>query len=90
MRIDPSEIQLTPDQQAYIARRAERTGTPWKELLKQFVPTAPTFGNARESALDVAQRLGLVGICDGDPPDLATSATHMEGFGSSGNETSSC
>ena len=87
MTIDPTQIQLNPDQQAYIARQAERTGQPWAELLKQFVPTAPSFGQ-EESALDVATRLGLVGVCDGDPPDLATNPTHMKDFGKHGIRTS--
>lgn len=85
MSIDPSSIHLTPEQQAYVAREAERTGMPWSRLLEQFVPVNERAGNSAESALDVAKRLGLVGICDGDAPDLATNPTHMEGFGDHGN-----
>lgn len=81
MSIDPSEIQLNSEQQAFIACQSERTGTPWPELLQQFVPVSIASLNENESALDVAGRLGLVGVCENDPPDLATNPVHMTGFG---------
>jgi hypothetical protein len=34
-----------------------------------------------ESALEIAQRLGLVGAFRSGVPDLATNPQHMEGFG---------
>ena len=35
----------------------------------------------RESAYDIAKRLGIIGSAKGLPADLSTNPTHMEGFG---------
>lgn len=80
MPMNPSEIRLSPEQQAYIARQAERTGRPWDELLSEFIPAPTNRLPAGETALEAAQRLGLVGIFDG-PADLSTNPEHMHGFG---------
>ena len=34
-----------------------------------------------ESAFDLAERAGLVGVVKGLPPDLSTNVKYMEGFG---------
>ena len=90
MAIDPSEIKLSPEQRRYVAQRAEATGMPWPELLNELLP-APIPGNIAngKSAFDVATRLGLIGVCNDGPSDLATNPVHMEGFGESDNDTSS-
>jgi len=35
----------------------------------------------RETCLDMAHRLGLIGVYKDAPPDLSTNPKHMEGFG---------
>jgi hypothetical protein len=35
----------------------------------------------KESCLDMARRLGLIGVYKDAPPDLSTNPEHMEGFG---------
>jgi hypothetical protein len=35
----------------------------------------------RESAYEMAERLGLVGCAEGLPPDLSTNRKYFEGFG---------
>jgi len=35
----------------------------------------------RESAYDIAKRLGIIGSAKGLPADLSTNPEHMEGFG---------
>ena len=81
MVIDPSRIQLTSDQQAYIARQAELTGMPWKELLNQFVPVQSNKLNNSETAFEAAKQLGLIGGVRGEAKDLASNPQHLEGFG---------
>lgn len=81
MSIDPSQIHLTPDQQAYIARQAELQSKPWPELLEQFVPAAIGNSLTSETAYDAAKRLGLIGGVRSGHTDLATNPEHMEGFG---------
>ena len=80
MSINPADIQLSPEQQSFVAAEAQRTGKAWSELLKQFVPDQPLIPS-EENALEAADRLGLVGSCEGGPSDLATNPVHMEGFG---------
>ncbi len=88
MAIDPSHIRLTPEQQAYIARQAERNGVTWESVLGQWIPVAKPQKTGEESAFDAARRLGLVGCSHGDPPDLATNPQYMEGFGDDVNGSS--
>ena len=90
MSIDPSEIELTPEQRRYVAQRGEETGMPWPEILNKLLPALISANNANgESAFDVATRLGLIGVCNDGPSDLAANPVHMEGFGESDNDTSS-
>lgn len=35
----------------------------------------------RESCLDVARRIGILGVYKDAPPDLSTNPKYMEGFG---------
>ena len=35
----------------------------------------------RETCLDIAKRLGILGSAKGLPADLSTNPKHMEGFG---------
>lgn len=35
----------------------------------------------RESCLDIARRIGIVGLYKDTPSDLSTNPAHMEGFG---------
>ena len=44
-----------------------------EEHLRQRVP--------KESCLDLALRLGIIGSAKGLPADLSTNPDHMEGFG---------
>jgi hypothetical protein len=82
MPVNPAEIELSPQQREYVALRAEQTGRPWSQLLAELVPAADAVGNgSRETAYDVAQRLGILAMSDEGPVDLATNPIHMTGFG---------
>lgn len=85
MSIDPTEIQLSPDQQLAIAKVAEEMQRPWESILDEGLQPVvaalnSTAADKQESALDVAERLGLVGCFEG-LSDLSTNPKHMEGFG---------
>jgi hypothetical protein len=82
MPVNPAEIELSPQQREYVALRAEQTGRPWNQLLAELVPAADSAGNgSRETAYDVAQRMGILAMSDEGPADLATNPIHMLGFG---------
>lgn len=89
MATDPREIELDEDDQNLLAQAADAVGKPWRQLLRQAVshylpPRRPHL--ICESALEVAQRLGLVGCAPGLPPDLSTGPRYMEGFGETSGE----
>lgn len=54
------------------------TGCSLEEIMERM--KTKTTDAAPENALQVAERLGLVGAFDG-PTDLSTNAEHMDGFG---------
>ena len=81
MPTNPAEIQLSPEQQALIALQSERTGRPWDELLRELISVDVFPATTDESALEAAERLGLIGICNGAPSDLSSNPEHLEGFG---------
>ena len=81
MSINPAEIELTEGQRRYVATRAERTGMPWPEFLHGLVPEESEIENGEMTAYDLAQKMGIIGMSDDGPGDLATNPAHMEGFG---------
>ena len=48
-----------------------------RQVLEEHVRQQPQ----RESCLDIARRLGIIGSAKGLPTDLSTNPVHMEGFG---------
>jgi len=81
MRTNPAEVRLSPQQQFYIARQSDLTGRPWDELLREIIPDTASAIPGEESALRVAERLGLIGVCVGAPSDLSSNPDHLSGFG---------
>jgi len=84
MATNPREIELDEDDRNMLAQAADAVGKPWRQLLRQAVshylpPRSPRL--KCESALEVAQQLGLVGCAADMPQDLSTNPKYMEGFG---------
>ncbi len=48
-----------------------------RDVLAAYLAARPR----RPSALDIARRIGIVGIYRDTPADLSTNPKHMEGFG---------
>jgi hypothetical protein len=48
-----------------------------REALEEHMRREPP----QESCLDIARRIGIVGVYDNTPPDLSTNPEYMEGFG---------
>jgi hypothetical protein len=91
MAVDPSDIELSPEQRKRLAELSEKTGKPWHTVFSEALASyrtpedaAGTENTPEESFYDAAVRVGLLGSIDDAPPDLSTNRKHMEGFGQSG------
>lgn len=92
MSTDPTNAELTTEQlrdvAVRIASKAKRCGVSDADIQRVLGPTvgelqALTSGLAEseESALQAAERLGLVGCVKNAPADLATNPKYLDGFG---------
>ena len=50
-------------------------------LVREIIEEHLRRGKPRESALDIARRIGIVGVYKDTPSDLSTNPEYMEGFG---------
>lgn len=92
MVIDPSQIELTPDQRMRLAILAEKSGKEWNVLVDELLDAAPLTSRPQSEAngsaaiektlFEVLSERGILGCFDG-PTDLSTNPKHMEGFGES-------
>lgn len=90
MFVDPTQIQLSPEQQSELAELSTATGKPWPIVLHEALATyrheeaISKNGNGNsESFFDAASRLGFIGCLKGGPENLSTNPIYMEGFGES-------
>jgi metal-responsive CopG/Arc/MetJ family transcriptional regulator len=60
---------------------AREKGVSPSDVVRQALEEHVRQRTPRETCLDVAKRLGIIGIYKDTPHDLSTNAEHMEGFG---------
>ena len=60
---------------------AREKGVRPSEIVRQALEEHVRRRTPRESAYDLAKRLGIIGAAKGLPADLSTNPEHMEGFG---------
>lgn len=60
---------------------ARERGVSPSEIVRQALKAHMQQRSPRESAYDLAKRLGIIGSAKGLPTDLSTNPKHMEGFG---------
>lgn len=60
---------------------AREKGVSPSEIVRQALVEHMRQQPARESCLDIARRIGIVGVYSDAPHDLSTNPKHMEGFG---------
>jgi metal-responsive CopG/Arc/MetJ family transcriptional regulator len=70
---DQLKQRLEAEARARGVRPSDIVRQALEEHLRQRAP--------RESCLDIARRIGIVGIYNDAPQDLSTNPEHMEGFG---------
>ena len=60
---------------------ASEKGVSPSEIVRQALEEHMRQRTPRETCLDLAKRLGILGSAKGLPADLSTNPEHMEGFG---------
>ena len=60
---------------------AREKGVSPSDIVRQALEEHMQKRTPRESAYDLAKRLGIIGSAKGLPTDLSTNPKHMEGFG---------
>jgi hypothetical protein len=60
---------------------AREKGVSPSDVVRQVLEEHVRQRTPRETCLDVARRLGIIGSAKGLPADLSTNPRHMEGFG---------
>jgi metal-responsive CopG/Arc/MetJ family transcriptional regulator len=74
VRVDP---RLKQQLEAEAREKGVRPSDIVRQALQEHIQKQPP----RESAYDLAKRLGILGSAKGLPADLSTNPAHMEGFG---------
>jgi len=93
MAIDPTKIEMTPQQKELLATRAKREGKDYSAVLDDLLGSSDSIGidapsgTAPESMREAMEAVGAAGCVDG-PGDLTTNPKHMEGFGLNANSRS--
>ena len=86
----PKDIELGDEERKLLADAAQRTGKPWRLLLREAIarfiksevePNQKSPGASEENLLEKVQQLGAVGMIVGGPTDLSTNKKYMERFG---------
>ena len=60
---------------------AREKGVSPSDIMRQVLEEHMRQRTPRETCLDIARRIGIVGVYKDAPPDLSTNPEHMEGFG---------
>jgi metal-responsive CopG/Arc/MetJ family transcriptional regulator len=60
---------------------AREKGVSPSDIVRQALEEHVKQRTPRETCLDIARRIGILGIYKDAPPDLSTNPEHMEGFG---------
>ncbi len=66
---------------ADLEAEAREKGVSPSDIVRQLLEEHMRQRSPRESCLDIARRIGIVGIYKDTPHDLSTNPKHMEGFG---------
>jgi Arc/MetJ-type ribon-helix-helix transcriptional regulator len=60
---------------------AQGRGVSPSEVVREALEEHLRRRTTRESCLDIARRIGIVGVYKETPRDLSTNPAHMDGFG---------
>lgn len=66
---------------AELEAEARARGVSPSDVVRQAIDDHLARRESRPTCLEIARRIGLVGVAKGLPRDLSTNPIHMEGFG---------
>ena len=82
---DMKESRLTVTVNADLRRRlsaaAKKSGKREQDLVRETLEKEFPRVTPKQSALDRALALGIVGMIEGGPDDMSTNPKYLEGFG---------
>jgi predicted DNA-binding protein len=76
-------IRVNAELRQRLAATAKNRGKRESDVVRDLMETGLDKPKKRESALDRARALGIVGILKDGPTDLSTNKKYFEGFGES-------
>jgi hypothetical protein len=74
-------VRVDPRLKQQLEAEAREKGVSPSDIVRQVLQEHLQQRAPRESAYDLAKRLGILGSAKGLPADLSTNPKHMEGFG---------
>ena len=74
-------VRVDPRLKQQLEAEAREKGVRPSDIVRQALEEHMQKQMPRESAYDLAKRIGILGVFKGGPSDLSTNPEHMEGFG---------
>lgn len=74
-------VRVEPRLKQQLEAEAREKGVRPSDIVRQALEEHMQKQMPRESAYDLAKRIGILGVFKGGPSDLSTNPEHMEGFG---------
>ena len=74
-------VRIDEQQKRQIDALARQRGASESDVVREALGQYLKGRSRPESCYDIAQRIGVIGIARGLPPDLSTNRKHFEGFG---------
>ncbi|MDR3622653.1 MAG: ribbon-helix-helix protein, CopG family [Paludisphaera borealis] len=82
--MDRISFRVEPGLKQQLEAEAKAEGVSPSDLAREALREHLRRRKPRETAYDVAKRLGIIGVYTDAPSDLSTNPDHMEGFGARG------
>ena len=74
-------VRVDPRLKQELEAEAREKGVSPSDIVRQALEEHMRQRTPRETCLDIARRIGILGVYKDAPHDLSTNPKHMEGFG---------
>jgi metal-responsive CopG/Arc/MetJ family transcriptional regulator len=80
--MDRINVRVDEELKQELEAEAREKGISPSDVVREAIQEHVKLRAAKESCLDIARRIGLIGAAGSDlPSDLSTSRDHFDGFG---------